>query len=380
MKNESASVRPGFGLAWVVALAVLSVAATGDPRAQERERYTLSGDQVAIHDLAGEVRVEPGTGSAVVVEVVRGGRDAGALKVRTLTHRGMATLAVAFPGSRVVYPAVQGQGSTIQTVDDDGVFLDGGFQGGHGVRVSSSGSGTEAHADLRVYVPAGKKLNLYHAVGVAKVQGIQAGLMVDHVAGDLDVRGVKGDVNLDTGSGEVAVTDLRGDLVIDSGSGEVTLANLHGDALNIDSGSGEVHGTDVQVQQLMVDSGSGAVDFRGLSARSIRLDSGSGDVELDLDTRSSDIVVDSGSGRVTLRIPKDFGARYDIDGGSGGIELGVVHEAFSLEEDHVQGKIGDGRGSIRIDGGSGRVRIVPSGRTPSGRVGMLGSLLTHGVG
>jgi len=55
----------------VLALAM----ATSNPSAQQRDRYTLNGQQVAIHNLVGELRVEPGTGPAVIVEVVRGGKD-----------------------------------------------------------------------------------------------------------------------------------------------------------------------------------------------------------------------------------------------------------------------------------------------------------------
>jgi len=381
MNNPSASVRPGLGLARVIALAALSVAATGDPRAQG-ERFTLTGDKVEVFDLAGEIRVEPGTGSAVVVEVMRSGKDAGSLQVRTLSHDGNAALAVAFPGKYVVYPERREHGTNSEWIDDDGVFGDRKSRAfsGHEVHVSSSGSGLEAHADLRVLVPAGKKIQVHHAVGVSSIRDVEAAVSVDQGVGDLDMKGVKGDVSLDTGAGAVSVADLRGDLAIDSGSGEVTLSKVHGDRLDLDSGSGTVKGSDLQVESLVVDSGSGSVNFRALSARTIRLDSGSGDVDLDLTSQTSDIDVDSGSGTVTLRVPADFSARYDIDGGSGGVEVGVQHQAVQVDDERAQGKIGDGRGRIRIDGGSGRVKIVSSGRAPAGRVGMLGSLLTHGVG
>jgi hypothetical protein len=190
MKIQSASVRPGFSLARVVVLAALSVAATGEPRAQGRERFTLTGDQVEVFDLAGEIRVEPGTGSAVVVEVVRAGKDAASLQVRTLTHHGNSALAVAFPGSHVVYPALRNRGSTSEWIDDDGVFGDDRHWGGAGreVRVTGSGSGIEAHADLRVLVPAGKKILVHHAVGAASVRDVEAAVNVDQGAGDLDVK------------------------------------------------------------------------------------------------------------------------------------------------------------------------------------------------
>ena len=48
--------------------------------AQQAERYTLEGDDIAIYNLAGALTVEPGTGS-VTVELTRGGADAGRLQI-----------------------------------------------------------------------------------------------------------------------------------------------------------------------------------------------------------------------------------------------------------------------------------------------------------
>jgi len=39
--------------------------------AQQPERYAVSGDEVAIYNLAGEIRVEPGPGPDVTAEVTR---------------------------------------------------------------------------------------------------------------------------------------------------------------------------------------------------------------------------------------------------------------------------------------------------------------------
>ena len=48
--------------------------------AQQVERYSMAEDDVAIYNLAGEVRMEAGSGSAIVAQVTRGGADAGSIE------------------------------------------------------------------------------------------------------------------------------------------------------------------------------------------------------------------------------------------------------------------------------------------------------------
>jgi hypothetical protein len=380
--SKRANSPRGWGLSRTAAIVVLAlVAAASNPSAQQRDRYTLEGDAVAIYNIAGELRVEPGTGSAVVVEVVRGGKDAGALRVETGTRRGIQTLRVVYPGRRVVYPKLPGHWNNTQFLADDGFFGDDQGRFDRRITVSGSGSGTEAHADLRVMVPKGKKLVVRHIAGRASVRDLEGELVVNHSIGDLDVRGVRGDVSLDTGAGAVTVTDVHGDLAVDSGSGRVTLSEVRGRELMLDSGSGDVRGSGVEVEELNADTGSGEVELHGVKAQSIVLDTGSGGVELDLASDARDIVVDSGSGSVTIRVPSDFGAEFDIETSSGSIDIDLEHKATEIGRDRLRGTIGDGRGTIRIESGSGGIRIVPGGgRGESGRIGMMGTLLTHGVG
>ena len=372
----------GWTLSRAVALLGLAlVAAASDPSAQQRDRYTLSGDQVAIHNLAGELRVEPGTGSAVVVEIVRGGKDAGALSVKTAEHRGIQTLSVAYPGRRVVYPKIPGHWNSTQGIDDSGLFRDH-FElfGQRQITVSGSGSGTRAWADMRILVPKGKKVIIHHAAGQASVQDIEGDVVLDHGIGDLEVRGVRGAISLDTGSGDVTVTNIQGDLSVDSGSGPVTVSDVRGGELMLDTGSGDVRATHIEVDALNADTGSGDVELHEISAQRIRLDTGSGSVELDLTDDAREISADTGSGSFTLRVPSNFGAEFDIEASSGSIDVDVRHESFEIARDRVRGKIGDGHGMIKIDSGSGDVRILPGVTRPAGRVGMLGALLVRDLG
>src|SRR2546422_574200 len=88
--------------------------------AQQPERRTLAGGHVAIYNLAGVVRLERGTGSDVVVELTRGGPDAGKLQIATGPLRGRETLRVIYPNDEIVYRELGRGANTTLRVRDDG--------------------------------------------------------------------------------------------------------------------------------------------------------------------------------------------------------------------------------------------------------------------
>jgi DUF4097 and DUF4098 domain-containing protein YvlB len=59
-----------------------------------------------------------------------------------------------------------------------------------------------------------------------------------------------------------------------------------------------------------------------------------------------------------VRLPESLNANVDIETGSGGIDTDFAVQVTRFEKRHVVGKIGDGRGQIRIESGSGNVRLL----------------------
>lgn len=341
----------------VVALLLSS----GPAIAQQVERYSISGDDIAIYNLAGVLRVEAGSGSDVTVEVTRGGRDAGKLRIERGPVRGHETLRVIYPDDAIVYGEDYG-GSTSLDVREDGTFGDSHgrrWSGGRRVRISGSGRGLEAHADLRIAVPAGKRLAAYLAVGQAFVSNVNGDLRVDVSSANVTADHTKGSLYVDTGSGDVRVTDADGDLNLDTGSGNVAVSGARGGDVKLDTGSGDVTAERITADAVNFDTGSGEVRASAIKARDVTIDTGSGGVRLDLLSDVESLSVDTGSGDVTINVPGDFGAHVDIDTGSGGIELrGVTIRTTRLESDHLTGEIGDGRGDVKISTGSGGVTLV----------------------
>jgi lia operon protein LiaG len=329
----------------------------------QTERRTLSGDQVAIYNLAGKLRVESGRGSDVVVEITRGGRDAEQLRIEEGSIAGRQTLRIIYPSERVVYPELGRSDHTTISVRDDGTWGEkesGGFsdRARNRIQISGSGSGLEAYADLRVLVPRGQRIVIRHAVGDARITSVDADLAVDVSRSDITAEHTRGHLSLDTGSGSVSVTDAQGDVDLDTGSGSVTIANIKGETLRMDTGSGSIHGSDIDVGELKADVGSGGVRLSRVRAARVDVDAGSGGTELELLSSVERLKVDAGSGGVTVRLPASLGAEVDIETGSGGIDTDFAVQVTRVEQRHLVGRIGDGRGRIRIESGSGHVQLL----------------------
>lgn len=324
--------------------------------AQQAERYSLRAERVAIHNLAGEVRLAAGSGADVVVEVTRGGSDARELRVDRRRDGGEERLVVVTPGDRVVYPRLGRSSNSSFNVREDGTF----GRGGRRVTVTGSGRGTEAYADLLVRVPAGRTVMLHQGVGKVEVANVDGNLRVNTASASVAASGTRGTLDVDVGSGSVRVERAEGDVSVDTGSGSVRLADVRGRRLHVDTGSGSVTGSGLAAEEVVVDVGSGAVELSGVRAGSIRVDTGSGSVQLALAAPARSVKIDTGSGGVRLAVPPSFGAEVEIDTGSGGIAVEVPAQAQTVRRSHYRGRIGDGRGRVEIDTGSGGVRIVRS--------------------
>jgi hypothetical protein len=324
--------------------------------AQEVER--ISGREVAIYNIAGRVELVRGSGSEVVVRIDRGGRDAELLSIETGDMRGRETLRVIYPDDEIVYPEMGRGSNTSLHVRADGTFSDGGGSRGDRVRIRGRGDGLEAWADLVVEVPAGREIELNLAVGEVQADGLEADVSIDTGSGAVTALDIAGSLEVDTGSGSVVIRGVEGDLIVDTGSGRVEVSDVRGREVGIDTGSGGVRGYGISADVVGVDTGSGSIELESVSASEVVLDTGSGSIDIELLTDIDRLDADTGSGSVTVRAPAGLGATVEIETGSGGIDLDFPLEVRTIRRDHVRGTIGDGRGEINIDTGSGGVRLL----------------------
>ncbi|MGH7714071.1 MAG: DUF4097 family beta strand repeat-containing protein [Gemmatimonadaceae bacterium] len=357
----------GWGLGTAGLAAVALALAPGRGSAQTAERYTMRGDRVAVYNLVGSIRLEGAAeaGGATTVEVTKRGRDGERLRVETGEVRGRESLRVIYPERRISFGSDRsGLGRwfdrTQIEVNDDGTFGDASgwrWSDRNRYEISSRGGGFEGYADVVVRIPAGRAIAIHLAAGEAAVARVDGEVVVDVHAASVTASNTKGRLTLDTGAGSVHVTDVSGTTLIDSGSGDVELTRVSGTDLTIDSGSGAVSGSDVSVADLNIDSGSGSIRLRNVTAKDIMIDSGSGSVDLDLAADVDRLEADTGSGRFVLHVPESLGAQVTIESGRQGLHVDFPMTITRRNDDYVRGTIGDGKGEIRIDTGSGGVRL-----------------------
>jgi lia operon protein LiaG len=355
---------PRFSIRFLLLLGVPA----GLQAQQQPERYTLDDQDVAIYNLVGAVRVEAGEGG-VAVEVARAGADAGRLRVAQGELDGRSTLRVIYPEDRIRAPAVGRNGSTTLRVRDDGTFgdrIDDHERGrrGHdawdeGRRVTiAGGAGLDARADLTVRVARGRRVTVVLAVGSVTAANVEGDLVLETQAADVVATGVKGRLRIDGGSSSVRASDIEGDLSVDTGSGSVEVSRVRGTALSIDTGSGDVTGSDLEAGELSVDSGSGDIRLTGVGAPRLALETGSGGVSAELRRDVTLLRVETGSGDIAIRAPASLGAQVEIETASGDIETDFPLQVTRHGRDHTVGTIGDGKGMIAIETGSGQIRLL----------------------
>ncbi len=328
--------------------------------AAQTEQRAFKGGHVAVYNLVGRVRAQAASGSEVTVAITRVGPDASRLGIRTTTSGNREILSISYPADRIIYRDMRGSRSRM-SVREDGTFSDGDWRDRGSrdeVEVRRDGTGFEGHADLVVGIPKGRTVELFLGVGQMDVSNVEGTLHVDVGSAEVDVAGVRGILTLDTGSGRVSVRDVTGDVSVDAGSGGVTLDRIKGDVLTLDSGSGGVQATDIEVREMRADVGSGGLRMYRIKAPTAIVETGSGGAQLEFLSDLERLSVEAGSGGITVRAPATLNAEVDVETGSGGFQTDFEITTRRMSRNHVEGRIGAGKGRIDIEAGSGTVRLL----------------------
>ncbi|MGH7527407.1 MAG: DUF4097 family beta strand repeat-containing protein [Gemmatimonadales bacterium] len=145
---------------------------------------------------------------------------------------------------------------------------------------------------------------------------------------------------------------------MDAGSGPVEVSKFKGRALSVDTGSGEVTGTELQADEISIETGSGDIRLTTVSAPVLSFGTGSGGVTADLRSDLRSLSVETGSGDVDIKAPASLAAEVELETASGGVETDFPLQVTRRSRDHLVGRIGDGRGRVQIETGSGEVRLL----------------------
>ena len=155
-------------------------------------------------------------------------------------------------------------------------------------------------------------------------------------SGDIRDDGVGDNAKISTGSGSIHATGLKGSFSVSTGSGDIVADQ---------TGSG-----DVKAQ-----TGSGTIELQGING-GLRAGTGSGDIKVN-GSPTSDWKLETGSGSIEFS-PGNTGFTLDASTGSGSVHTDQeMTVQGSFDRHHITGRVHGGGPTVRIETGSGDVRI-----------------------
>ncbi len=161
-------------------------------------------------------------------------------------------------------------------------------------------------------------------------------LKADSGSGDLKVSSIQGGSKLETGSGVIYAQDLAGDTYLQTGSGDIR-GSFNGDGnVTAGAGSGTIRLTGVK-GGLKAETGSGDISIAGQPVSMWKIEAGSGSIDLNLGGAKFTLDAETGSGSVHTDQP--------------------ISMQGSLDKHHITGNVNGGGPTVKVETGSGSIRI-----------------------
>jgi len=164
------------------------------------------------------------------------------------------------------------------------------------------------------------------------------------------------DAFLEAGSGSGNVTDegVGQNAKLTTGSGNVHATGLHG-SFNVGTGSGNVYAEQTGSGDVKAETGSGNIELKNLHG-GLKANTGSGDIKVG-GAPTEGWKLETGSGNVELWVG-DAPLTLDAESGSGGIHTDrEMLTQGSNDRHHVTGKLNGGGPTVRVETGSGDIRV-----------------------
>lgn len=157
-----------------------------------------------------------------------------------------------------------------------------------------------------------------------------------------------------SGSGNITIDGVGENAKLSTGSGNIHATGLHG-GFKVDTGSGNIYADQTGQGDVNAETGSGNIELRNLRG-GLRGHTGSGNIKA-AGTPATDWKLETGSGNVEF---SSGGAAFTLEAstGSGGIHTDMeMLTQGTTDRHHVSGKINGGGPTVRIETGSGEIRV-----------------------
>lgn len=157
-----------------------------------------------------------------------------------------------------------------------------------------------------------------------------------------------------SGSGEITDDGVGDNVKLSTGSGSIHATGLHG-GFSVDTGSGNIYAEQIGDGDVKAETGSGSIELRNLHG-GLHAQTGSGSIKV-AGTPAAPWKLGTGSGSIELSTG-DAGMTIDAETGSGSVHTDrEMTTQGTQNRHHVSGKINGGGPLVKLETGSGSIRI-----------------------
>ena len=157
-----------------------------------------------------------------------------------------------------------------------------------------------------------------------------------------------------SGSGEITDDGVGDSAKLSTGSGSIHATGLHG-GFSVDTGSGNIYAEQIGDGDVKAETGSGSIELRNVHG-GLHAQTGSGSMKV-AGTPAAPWKLGTGSGSIELWTG-DAGMSIDAETGSGSVHTDrEMTTQGAVNRHHVTGKINGGGPLVKLDTGSGSIRI-----------------------
>lgn len=221
----------------------------------------------------------------------------------------------------------------------------------------SSSFGTIKLADIRGNVKAKT------SSGSITAENIKGSAQLDTSFGSINCINISdGDIKLKTSSGKITLTKaVFGDCDAHTSFGSITSSELTGNSLKLKSNSGSINLTEVSADTTNIHTSFGRITCRKITSTDLTAKSNSGSIDIACSPSApaeinADVVTSFGS--IDFAAPPNFSGQVELATSFGTIKTGLpITIIGEVSKKKLSGKIGEGKGKLRIQTKSGSIKI-----------------------
>lgn len=229
----------------------------------------------------------------------------------------------------------------------------------------------KARIDYVIYVPNNVYAEVENSFGDIYAQGVTKDLRISNQHGEVTVKDVKGGVVVENSFGDIEVRDIGGKLEADNQHGDVEAENIKGIA-DVETGFGEIEISNVS-GALTAKNNYGKVTVRGIKGDA-QIKTSFGDIEasniegntvindnngaIEVKDLNGNVEIRNSFGKISYRSSNLENANIYAKTSFGSIKTDLpLNTTKAINDQTVQGKLGDGRYKIELITSNGEIEI-----------------------